>query len=271
MRRHFRGMLGLAAMVLAAGSTGAGTDSELDRAVDGIEPGRVLAHIKALASDEFEGRGPGTEGERKTVAYLTDQFRSMGLKPGNPDGTFVQEVPLVGFRAKRVLGSFATRGGPIGLSFPEDFVAISRRMEPEVKVEESEVVFVGYGVVAPEYGWDDYKGLDVRGKTLLMLVNDPPVPDPRDPSKLDPAVFKGRAMTYYGRWTYKYEIASEKGAAAAILIHETGSGRLSVRGRPREAGAARTSTSPGPVPMPASRPTGSPSRAGSPTRRPANC
>ena len=91
-----------------------------------------------------------------------------------------------------------------------------------MKVEKSDVVFVGYGVVAPEYGWDDYKGLDVRGKTLIMLVNDPPVPDPKDPSKLDPAFFKGRAMTYYGRWTYKYEIASEKGAAAAILVHETG-------------------------------------------------
>ena len=89
-------------------------------------------------------------------------------------------------------------------------------------VDKSDVVFVGYGVVAPEYGWDDYKGLDVRGKTLIMLVNDPPVADPKDPAKLDPAFFKGRAMTYYGRWTYKYEIASEKGAAAAILVHETG-------------------------------------------------
>jgi Zn-dependent M28 family amino/carboxypeptidase len=95
-------------------------------------------------------------------------------------------------------------------------------MTPEVKVADSEAVFVGYGVVAPEYGWDDYKGLDVRGKTLLMLVNDPPVADPKNPAQLDPSVFKGRAMTYYGRWTYKYEIASEKGASAAILIHETG-------------------------------------------------
>ena len=108
------------------------------------------------------------------------------------------------------------------LSFPNDFVAVSRRLAEEVKVEKSDVVFVGYGVVAPEYGWDDYKGLDVRGKTLIMLVNDPPVADPKDPAKLDPAFFKGRAMTYYGRWTYKYEIASEKGAAAAILVHETG-------------------------------------------------
>ena len=95
-------------------------------------------------------------------------------------------------------------------------------MAEEVKVKDSDVVFVGYGVVAPEYGWDDYKGLDVRGKTLIMLVNDPAVPDPGNPSKLDPAVFRGAAMTYYGRWTYKYEIASEKGATAAILVHETG-------------------------------------------------
>ena len=93
---------------------------------------------------------------------------------------------------------------------------------PEVKVENSDLVFVGYGVVAPEYGWDDYKGVDVKGKTIVMLINDPAVPDPTDPSKLDEKMFKGRAMTYYGRWTYKYEIASEKGAAAAIIIHETG-------------------------------------------------
>ena len=146
----------------------------------------------------------------------------MGLKPGNPDGTFVQNVPLVGFQAKQVSGAFQASGKAVPLSFPGDFVAVSRRLADEVKVEKSDVVFVGYGVVAPEYGWDDYKGLDVRGKTLIMLVNDPPVADPKDPSKLDPAFFKGQAMTYYGRWTYKYEIASEKGALAAILVHETG-------------------------------------------------
>ena len=153
---------------------------------------------------------------------MTGQFQKMGLKPGNPDGTFVQAVPLVGFQAKQVQGSFQVGDRAIGLSFPNDFVAVSRRMAEEVKVGDSDVVFVGYGVVAPEYGWDDYKGLDVRGKTLIMLVNDPPVADPADPSKLAPTFFKGRAMTYYGRWTYKYEIASEKGAAAAILVHETG-------------------------------------------------
>jgi Zn-dependent M28 family amino/carboxypeptidase len=215
-------MHGLIAVALAALLVGAGPESALDKALESIKPEQVLAHIKVLASDEFEGRGPGTAGETKTIAYLTDQFRRMGLKPGNPNGTYVQEVPLVGFRATEVRGSFASKVGPLTLTFPEDFVAVSRRMETTITVESSDVVFVGYGVVAPEYGWDDYKGLDVRGKSLIMLVNDPPVPDPKDPTKLDPSVFKGRAMTYYGRWTYKYEIASEKGAAAAILIHETG-------------------------------------------------
>jgi Zn-dependent M28 family amino/carboxypeptidase len=220
MQRYVPRMVGIVA--LAGLVVGAAHDPGLVTALDGIKPGQILEHIKVLSSDDFEGRGPGTAGEDKTVAYLTAQFQKMGIKPGNPDGTFVQNVPLVGFQARQVTGAFEAGGRTIGLTFPNDFVAVSRRLAEEVKVEKSDVVFVGYGVVAPEYGWDDYKGLDVRGKTLIMLVNDPAVPDPKDPSKLDPALFKGRAMTYYGRWTYKYEIASEKGAAAAILVHETG-------------------------------------------------
>jgi Zn-dependent M28 family amino/carboxypeptidase len=220
MRRHSRGIAVLACSIgLAAG---AAPDPALQKALESITPTELLEHIKILASDEFEGRGPGTAGEEKTVGYLRTQFEKMGLAPGNPDGTFFQAVPLVGFTAKQVSGLFQLGERAIGLSFPNDFVAVSRRMAEEVKVEKSDVVFVGYGVVAPEYGWDDYKGLDVRGKTLIMLVNDPPVADPKNPSKLSDAFFKGRAMTYYGRWTYKYEIASEKGAAAAILVHETG-------------------------------------------------
>jgi Zn-dependent M28 family amino/carboxypeptidase len=109
----------------------------------------------------------------------------------------------------------------MNLKYPDDFVASSARLQPEIKVDNSDLVFVGYGVVAPEYGWDDYKDVDVRGKTLLMVIGDPPIPDPKDPSKLDDKMFKGKAMTYYGRWTYKYEIAAQKGAAAAIIIHET--------------------------------------------------
>jgi Zn-dependent M28 family amino/carboxypeptidase len=220
MGRH---AFGVAAIVVLSGlALSKQPDTNLKGALDSISAAQVLAHIKVLSSDEFEGRGPGTRGEEKTVAYLTEQFQKIGLKPANPDGTFIQLVPLLGFQAKRVDGSFQTRGQTIPLKFPEDFVAVSRRMSEEVKVENSDVVFMGYGVVAPEYDWDDYKGLDVRGKTLIMLVNDPPVPDPKDPAKLDPDTFKGRAMTYYGRWTYKYEIASEKRAAAAILVHETG-------------------------------------------------
>jgi Zn-dependent M28 family amino/carboxypeptidase len=221
MPRHPRTIAWIAFVIVLAGSAPAPAPG-LKTALDGIKPDQILAHIKVLASDEYEGRGPGTPGEDKTVAYLTGEFQKMGLKPGNPDGTFLQTVPLMGFHAKQVTGAFQAGAKTIGLSFPNDFVAVSRRMAEEVKVGDSDVVFVGYGVVAPEYGWDDYKGLDVRGKTLMMLVNDPAVPAANDPSKLDPAVFRGPAMTYYGRWTYKYEIASEKGAAAAILVHETG-------------------------------------------------
>ncbi|MGQ0816331.1 MAG: M28 family metallopeptidase [Gemmatimonadota bacterium] len=195
--------------------------SDASDALASITAGEILEHSRVLSADEFEGRSPGTRGEELTVAYLTDQFRRMGLQPGNPDGTYVQNVPLVGFTGKPTL-TFEVGGRTLSLSSPNEYVAVSRHFVPEVDVAASDIVFVGYGVVAPEYGWDDYKGVDVRGKTIVMLINDPAVPDPSDASKLDPNVFKGNAMTYYGRWTYKYEIASEKGAAAAIIVHETG-------------------------------------------------
>ena len=118
--------------------------------------------------------------------------------------------------------AFDVGGNVMQLKFPDNFVASSARLQENINVPKSDIVFVGYGIVAPEYGWDDYKGIDVRGKTILMLINDPPIPDPKDPSKLDDKMFKGRAMTYYGRWSYKYEIAAQKGAAAAIIVHETG-------------------------------------------------
>jgi len=202
-------------------SAASGAEPALKPAADAVNADSLLGHIKVLASDAFEGRAPGTEGETKTVDYLTGEFRKIGLKPGNPDGTYVQDVPLVGFQATSVTGSLAVGDKTIGLKFLDEWVAVSRRQAERVDVTNSDVVFVGYGVVAPEYGWDDFKGVDVRGKTVVMLINDPPVPDPKDPTKLDPNVFKGRAMTYYGRWTYKYEIASEKGAAAALIVHET--------------------------------------------------
>jgi Zn-dependent M28 family amino/carboxypeptidase len=197
----------------------AGLPAEIKPALDSITSDDILKHIKTLSSDEFEGRGPGTKGEELSVGYITEQFKRLGLKPGNPDGTYVQKVPLMGFRAEPQL-SITAGGKQLGYKFPDDYVAVSRHFEPQVDVNDSDVVFVGYGVVAPEYGWDDYKGVDVKGKTIVMLVNDPAVPDPADPNKLDPNMFKGNAMTYYGRWTYKYEIAAQKGAAAAIIIHE---------------------------------------------------
>lgn len=196
-------------------------ETTLKPALESITADRLLDHIKVLSADEFEGRAPGTKGEELTVSYLIDQFKSYGLKPGNPDGTYIQYVPLAGFRSTPSV-SLTARGKRINLTPLKDYVTVSRRLVSETKVENSELVFVGYGVVAPEYGWDDYKDVDVTGKTIVMLINDPAVPDPNDPSILDNSMFRGKAMTYYGRWTYKFEIASEKGAAAAIIIHETG-------------------------------------------------
>ena len=208
---------------LAIVAIAAGLAFALDRhaAEDQITSARLMAHIKTLSSDEFEGRAPSSKGEELTVKYLIDQFKSFGLKPGNPNGTYIQEVPLFGIRSTPE--SHVMAGGQrIDLEPKKDIAAWTIRPVPEVNVQNSDVVFVGYGVVAPEYGWDDYKGVDVRGKTIVMLINDPAVPDPNNPGQLDPKMFKGKAMTYYGRWTYKYEIASQKGAAAAVIIHETG-------------------------------------------------
>jgi Zn-dependent M28 family amino/carboxypeptidase len=195
-------------------------DSALKPGLDAITPDGMLGHIKALASDEFEGRAPGSHGEELTVQYIAKEFLKTGLAPGNPAGGYTQEVPLAGITTTPQL-SFTVKDETTSLKYPDDYVASSARLQKEIKVENTDIVFVGYGVVAPEYGWDDYKDVDVRGKTILMLINDPPVPDPKDPSRLDEKMFKGRAMTYYGRWTYKYEIAAQKGAAAAVIIHET--------------------------------------------------
>ena len=194
--------------------------ADVDSAGQAITAAGLLQHIKDLADDSMEGRGPGTPGEEKAIAYLQSQFKSLGLKPGNPDGSYLQNVDLIGYKAHPT-ATLSSGGKTIALKYPQDFIANSRHDRPETKVENSDIVFVGYGVVAPEYGWDDYKDVDVKGKTILMLVNDPAIKVAGD-TTLDSAMFKGKAMTYYGRWTYKYEIASEKGAAAAIIIHETG-------------------------------------------------
>jgi Zn-dependent M28 family amino/carboxypeptidase len=187
-----------------------------------IDGTALLDHIKELSSDRFEGRAPGGKGEELTVKYLEDQLKRLDLKPGNTDGTFVQNVPLVGITASPNADLTVRRGSQTQVfKFKEQVVPWTKRVTERVSLDNSEMVFVGYGVQAPEFEWDDYKGMDVRGKTLVMLINDPAVPDPANPSQLDPKTFGGKAMTYYGRWTYKYEIGAKLGAAAVVIVHET--------------------------------------------------
>lgn len=195
--------------------------SALAAASSPVSAASILERIKVLSSDEFEGRAPGSAGEDKTIAYLAGEFKKLGLQPGNPDGTYLQNVPMVGITTT-MTAAFAAGGQTLEPMPITEFVARSRRTVASLAVKDTEVIFCGYGVIAPEYQWDDFKGVDVRGKTIVVLVNDPPQPDPKDPTKLDPAVFKGKAMTYYGRWDYKYEQASALGAAACIIVHETG-------------------------------------------------
>ncbi len=204
--------------LLSALLLGAVTSAVAADPVPVISAANILAHTKILSSDEFEGRAPGSAGEEKTVAYLVTELQKLGLQPGNPDGTFIQNVPLVGISSTPTL-SFTLDGRTLAMENINDFVGPSSRLVPQVGAKDTEVVFVGYGVVAPEFGWDDYKGVDVKGKTVVMLINDPPVTLPN--GDLDPKMFGGKAMTYYGRWTYKYEIAAAKGAAACLIVHET--------------------------------------------------
>ncbi|MGW8122310.1 M28 family metallopeptidase [Roseivirga echinicomitans] len=172
-------------------------------------------HLSILASDDFMGRKPFTEGEEKTINYLSSELKGMGLKPGNGDSYF-QEVPLVEITGEQS-ASMEVRGQGKALSFKssEDVVFYTERVEEHVSIKDSELVFAGFGVVAPEYGWNDYEGLDVKGKTVIVLVNDPGF------GSGDSTFFKGDQMTYYGRWTYKYEEAARQGAAGVLIVHET--------------------------------------------------
>lgn len=197
-----------------------GADPVLAPALAAIAADGLMAHTKALSDDSLEGRAPATPGEQKTVDYLQRQFAAMGLKGGMPDGSFVQRATFAGITGKPE-ASFRIGSRVMPLSFPADYIARTRHEVPVIEVD-AEMVFVGYGVDAPEYGWNDYKNVDVKGKVLVMLVNDPAVADANDSTQLDSTMFKGKAMTYYGRWTYKYEIATAKGAAGALIIHETG-------------------------------------------------
>jgi len=205
----------LVGAALAVGLGSCGGPAVPGSALESFTTDDITAHIAVLAADSLAGRAPASVGEDRTMAYLQTEFARLGLVPGNGDSWY-QEVPLVRITAGED-ASLAIRGqgAQARFQYGTDFVANSKHLDPTVSVTDAEVVFVGYGIVAPEYGWNDYEGLDVRGKTVLILVNDPGF------ATGDTALFRGNTMTYYGRWTYKFEEASRQGAAAAFVIHET--------------------------------------------------
>jgi len=190
-------------------------EQRLQSAQESITAWDLADDTKILASDAFEGRAPASVGEAKTVEFLDQEFQKLGLKPGNGQ-SFFQEIPMVVITAEPG-ARLEIKGGKKSISFAykNDFVALTERVLEEVSLADSEIVFAGYGIVAPEYNWNDYQGLDVRGKTVVVLVNDPGY------ATEDPALFSGRTMTYYGRWTYKYEEAARQGAAGIFIVHET--------------------------------------------------
>jgi Zn-dependent M28 family amino/carboxypeptidase len=202
-----------AAMLIVACTTTGTPETQADAQISLPTLQRVT---QQLSTDEFQGRAPGTEGETRTVELLAQEFERAGLQPGN-GGSWYQDVPLVEITAEgspslRVTGS----GGDMTFAYRTDMVGASYRVQPRVELSDSEIVFVGYGINAPERGWNDYEGVDVRGKTVVILVNDPDWS-----AQTLEGLFNGRAMTYYGRWTYKYEEAARQGAAAAFIVHDT--------------------------------------------------
>jgi Zn-dependent M28 family amino/carboxypeptidase len=207
----------LAVMVgLVVACAGEQRDAQVTAALETITADDLVRHIQTLSADEFQGRLPGTVGEERTIEYLTAEAQRIGLQPGGVDGTWVQEVPLVSIAADPAMTlSIRQRGTVKQYAYGDDFMAWTTRVVEQADLEDSELVFVGYGIIAPEYDWNDYEGLDVAGKTVVILVNDPGF------FTQDDALFNGRSMTYYGRWTYKYEEAARQGAAGAIIIHET--------------------------------------------------
>lgn len=203
----------VSALVSGAWLQGAQKGPDPKAGLAAIDRAGLEAAIRTLSSDRFAGRFPASRGEDLTVEYLSREFARVGAAPGN-GSSYVQEVPMLRIACDR-RGELAFSGGrtPLALAYGEDFIGFTSRFQERVAIQDAETVFVGFGIVAPEYGWDDYRGKDVRGKTVVMLVNDPGFYDPR--------LFRGKDMTYYGRWTYKFAEAGRQGAAAALLIHET--------------------------------------------------
>ncbi|WP_105254243.1 M28 family metallopeptidase [Pseudoalteromonas sp. T1lg75] len=210
MKRYFPLTLVSAAILAGCASTQI-SNQDVMAGWNSINAEQLATHVKTLASDEFGGRAPSSKGEELTLAYLTEQFKALGYQPGNGD-SFLQQVPLVSIEAD---ANMTLSIGGKDYQYKKDMVIGTSRISAKESIQDSELVFVGYGVNAPEYNWNDYEGLDVKGKTVVMLVNDPGF------ATKNPELFTGDAMTYYGRWTYKFEEASRQGAAGAIIVHET--------------------------------------------------
>ncbi|SEQ89371.1 M28 family metallopeptidase [Pedobacter rhizosphaerae] len=189
------------------------SDNPDSLAIKSVNDSSLMRYMTKIASDEFEGRKPFTNGETKTINYLADEFKKLGLAPGNGTSYF-QEVPMVEIKSnpdeKMIIKG---KSGSVELNYLTDFVAGTRRVQNEVSINNSPMVFAGYGIVAPEYGWNDYAGLDVKGKTVVVMIN--------DPGFAEENLFKGKNMTYYGRWTYKFEEAARQGATGILIIHDT--------------------------------------------------
>ena len=179
---------------------------------------KLLEHIEILASDEFEGRMPGSNGEEKTVEYLSRCLKEIGAEPTNSDGSYSHNLSVTGIESEPDL-IFSNNQNRFKPEFPSQLVAQSKHHQKIVSLDASQLVFVGYGIEAPEYGWNDYEGVDVKGKTVVILIGQPEKADLNNPDRLDDKFFKGRALTYYGRWTYKFEMAALRGAA--LIVHDT--------------------------------------------------
>jgi Zn-dependent M28 family amino/carboxypeptidase len=218
-------LLSLALVSVLALTTACQKDASLDVAIGALPQVEVPALSEAtmkdvtreLSLDSYEGRAPGSVGEEKTVAYLISKYKAAGLEPGN-NGSWTQDVPLIEITAKNVSAlTIADRSGKaMSFAYGNEYVIGSYRETPKTDIKQSEMVFVGHGIVAPEKGWNDYAGVDVKGKTVVVMINDPDFEN----EGLD-GPFGGKAMTYYGRWTYKYEEAARQGAAAVLIIHDT--------------------------------------------------
>ncbi|MFC3199419.1 M28 family metallopeptidase [Parapedobacter deserti] len=206
----FISIIAFAALTWSCGNRNSGVSDAPSAAIDSQS---FIQHVKKLSSDEFLGRKPFTRGDTLTVSYIAEAFQKIGLAPGSGDSYF-QEVPMVEITSTPTAPlTFSRSGSQFHLDHLDDFVIGSRRLDERISVSESEVVFAGFGIVAPEYQWDDYAGLDAKGKTVIVLVN--------DPGFYDKSLFKGDTMTYYGRWTYKFEEAARQGATGVLIIHDT--------------------------------------------------